>query len=50
MTRILLIALTLSFVAPIASAFAGPCDHASDTASDGSRCGNRAADRRSGGR
>jgi hypothetical protein len=27
-----------------------PCDHASQTARDGSRCGNRAADRKSGGR
>jgi hypothetical protein len=27
-----------------------PCDHASQTARDGSRCGNRAADRRPGGR
>lgn len=50
MVRILLVALTLSFVAPVASALAGPCDHASDRASDGSRCGDRAADRRPGGR
>ena len=27
-----------------------PCGHASQTARDGSRCGNRAADRKSGGR
>jgi hypothetical protein len=27
-----------------------PCDHASQTAKDGSRCGNRAADKRRGGR
>jgi len=27
-----------------------PCDHANQTARDGSRCGNRAADRRPGGR
>ena len=27
-----------------------PCDHANQTASDGTRCGNRAADRRPGGR
>jgi hypothetical protein len=26
-----------------------PCDHANQTARDGSRCGNRAADRRRGG-
>ena len=27
-----------------------PCDRANETARDGSRCGNRAADRKSGGR
>jgi hypothetical protein len=27
-----------------------PCDHANQTAKDGSRCGNRAADRRRGGK
>jgi hypothetical protein len=27
-----------------------PCDHSYETARDGSRCGNRAADRRAGGR
>jgi len=27
-----------------------PCDHSSETARDGSRCGNRAADRKPGGR
>ena len=27
-----------------------PCDHSNDIAKDGSRCGNRAADRRRGGR
>ena len=27
-----------------------PCDHSSQTAGDGSRCGNRAADKRAGGR
>ncbi len=29
---------------------AHPCDHSYETARDGSRCGNRAADRRPGGR
>lgn len=29
---------------------AHPCDHSYETARDGSRCGNRAADKRSGGR
>lgn len=32
------------------AAFAGPCDHSWQTASDGSACGNRAADVRPGGR
>lgn len=32
------------------SAFAGPCDYSWQTASDGSRCGGRAADQRPGGR
>jgi hypothetical protein len=27
-----------------------PCDHSYETARDGSRCGNRAADRKPGGR
>jgi hypothetical protein len=31
-------------------AFAGNCDHSYDTAKDGSRCGDRAADQRDGGR
>lgn len=50
MTRIVLLALVLSIVAPIATAVAGPCGTSSDRAADGSRCGDRAADRRSGGR
>ena len=32
------------------AALAGPCDHSWQTASDGSRCGARAADMRPGGR
>jgi hypothetical protein len=32
------------------TAFAGNCDHSYDTAKDGSRCGDRAADQRDGGR
>lgn len=31
-------------------AFAGSCDHSWQQASDGSRCGDRAADRREGGK
>lgn len=42
-----LIAAVYSIPAP---AYAGPCDHSWDRASDGSRCGDRAADRREGGR
>lgn len=33
-----------------ASAFAGTCDYSWQTAKDGSLCGDRAADRRAGGR
>lgn len=43
-------ALLLMAVLPIIPASAGPCDHASDTASDGSKCGGRAADQRQGGK
>jgi hypothetical protein len=50
MTKIILMALALSILAPAASALAGNCDHSSDRASDGSRCGDRAADRRPGGK
>ncbi len=34
---------------PADIAFAGNCDHAWESASDGSRCGGRAADQRDGG-
>jgi hypothetical protein len=40
--------ICICFVA--ANAFAGRCDHADDYASDGSRCGGRAADQKPGGR
>lgn len=43
-----LVAMVLGLA--LAPAFAGNCDHAEDRASDGSRCGDRAADRREGGR
>ena len=33
----------------VGSAVAGPCQYASDTASDGSRCGGRSAESRPGG-
>ncbi len=43
-----LLAATLTLAA--APAFAGPCDHPDDRAADGSRCGDRSADSREGGR
>jgi len=48
------LAFTLFFLSIVLTAvpspsFAGPCDHSWQTASDGSRCGDRAADRREGG-
>lgn len=42
-----LVAVTLLSLS--STARAGNCDYSSDTASDGSRCGGRAADQRSGG-
>ena len=35
---------------PTTMAFAGSCDHSLQSAKDGSSCGDRAADRRPGGR
>lgn len=35
---------------PTTMTFAGPCDHSWQSAKDGSSCGDRAADRRPGGR
>lgn len=46
-TTIFALALT---VLGIAQAMAGPCDVPSDRASDGSRCGDRAASERPGGK
>ncbi len=45
--KYLLIALTLSLPIPT---FAGSCDYSWQSAKDGSSCGDRAADRRPGGR
>lgn len=43
--------LTLSLLTLTAAhAVAGPCDYSWQTASDGSNCGDRAADQRPGGR
>jgi len=45
--KVLLFALICMFAV---SVYAGNCDHSWQTASDGSRCGGRAADQRPGGR
>ena len=42
--------LTLLIALPVGSAFAGNCDHSGQTAKDGSSCGDRAADKRPGGK
>lgn len=47
--RVLLLALMLASGWTTVS-FAGPCDHSYQQARDGSSCGDRAADRRNGGR
>jgi hypothetical protein len=44
-----LIAATLMTVLTAQAALAGNCDHDWQTASDGSRCGDRSADSRPGG-
>ncbi|WP_016804309.1 hypothetical protein [Acinetobacter nosocomialis] len=44
-----LIIITL-LALPTTFAFAGSCDHSWQSAKDGSSCGDRAADRRAGGR
>jgi hypothetical protein len=48
MRAMIVAAIVLSFLGAC-PAFAGPCDHAWQTASDGSSCGGRAADQRPGG-
>lgn len=45
----ILLTITLSMLAGT-SAFAGNCDYSWQKAKDGSSCGDRAADRREGGR
>ena len=47
--RIALLILVISTIT-FGTAIAGPCDHAWQTAKDGSSCGGRAADQRAGGR
>ncbi len=41
--------VAITFLSLSSAAFAGNCNYSSDTASDGSRCGGRAADQRPGG-
>ena len=50
--KTLIIALTTAVVLSLSAgaAFAGSCDNSWQTAKDGSNCGDRAADRREGGR
>jgi hypothetical protein len=42
-------ATLLALIAASSVSYAGNCNHANDNASDGSRCGGRAADQRQGG-
>jgi hypothetical protein len=50
MTKTIAVALLFATVLPAIPALAGPCDHSSDRASDGSRCGGRSSDSRPGGK
>ncbi|MEN0615483.1 transmembrane anchored protein [Klebsiella indica] len=50
MKKILGILFVLLSLGSITQAYAGNCQHSWDTASDGSRCGDRSADSRPGGK
>ena len=50
MKTILLTSLLVITSTFTATAFAGSCDHSWQSAKDGSSCGDRAADRREGGK
>jgi hypothetical protein len=50
MKTILAVTIAAASIAVSSAAIAGPCDYSWQTASDGSSCGGRAADRRPGGR
>lgn len=50
MKLLLAIVTTLALGIPALPALAGSCDRSTQTAKDGSRCGDRAADKRAGGR
>jgi hypothetical protein len=45
-----IILLVMALAIPSAPAFAGSCDYSWQNASDGSNCGDRAANRRQGGK
>lgn len=49
MKKALAVLFVLMSLGATTQAFAGNCQHDSDTASDGSRCGGRSADSRPGG-
>lgn len=49
MKKLALVFMTLLSISVSSSVFAGNCQHDSDTAADGSRCGGRSADSRPGG-
>lgn len=50
MKKVIMAALTLAFLGAAIPASAGTCDHSWQTAKDWSRCGDRAADKRPGGK
>ncbi|WP_320407340.1 transmembrane anchored protein [Klebsiella pneumoniae] len=49
MTKVIAVLFVLMSLGSATQAFAGNCQHDSDTAADGSRCGGRSADSRPGG-
>jgi hypothetical protein len=50
MRKIIKVGLVLATILPAVPAFAGPCEHPSDRASNGSLCGGRSSDSRPGGK
>jgi hypothetical protein len=50
MKKLVLAVLATTFTALSFPTFAQSCDHSWQSAKDGSRCGDRAADRKAGGR
>lgn len=50
MKKVFTVLLVLLSLGSITQAYAGSCQHDSDTAADGSRCGGRSADSRPGGK